>query len=144
MGISGMHREPIIFVVGSALPQGQVALEDTLRGRYLEGYRIVAPAVDTDATSIMNWLLEEGEQIALFVYEQPAETGERPRFLDESGALFPDAHRLLLANSPDVDPAYFAPHTDVAHQSILYSWNPPEQKLYPVLDELLAEWRATV
>src|SRR5688572_21409584 len=102
MGISGMHREPIIFVVGSALPQGQVALQDTLRGRYLEGYRIVAPAPDTDPTSIMNWLLEEGEQIALLVYEQPLESGARPLFLDQCCVLYPDAHILLLANRPDV------------------------------------------
>ena len=75
---------------------------------------------------------DQGAQIALLIYEG----GAGVPFLSESGAFYPEAGRLLLADALDDSAAL--------DYSLLTSWTPPETHLYPMLDELLAEWRASV
>jgi CBS domain-containing protein len=108
-----MEQAPIIFVVSEV----SGSLEDSLRQRYVEGYRIVVTPAENDPLNLLRVLREQQTQIALLVYEGEAGAA----FLNEGGALYADAGKLLLTE-----------------------WTPPETQLYPVLDELLAEWRASV
>ena len=123
-----MEQAPIIFVVSQ--PSG--SLEDTLRQRYVEGYRIVVTLADANPLDLLRLLREQEAQIALLVYE--GADGEA--FLSDSGALYAEAGRLLLADTPT--------NLNMPDCALVQSWSPPEVHLYPVLDELLAEWRASV
>jgi CBS domain-containing protein len=123
-----MEQAPIIFVVSQ--PSG--SLEDTLRQRYVEGYRIVVTPAEANPLHLLRLLRDQEAQIALLIYE--GTDGET--FLSEGGALYSEAGRLLLSETP----------TDLVAPdcALMQSWSPPEINLYPMLDELLAEWRASI
>ncbi|MBI1258593.1 MAG: CBS domain-containing protein [Chloroflexi bacterium] len=123
-----MEQAPMILVV-SQIRQQAGALEEKLVQRYVEGYRIVFTSADADPMNFVRLLRDEQAQIALLIYEGD----DGADFLSASAALYPETARLLLG---DGDSAL-----DVAR---LTDWRPPETHLYPVLDELLAEWRASV
>jgi predicted transcriptional regulator len=136
-----MRREPIIFVVNNVPTDESLSLEDTIRARYVEGYRIMASTSGFETISLVQAIRERGEQIALTIYAQHDQQEDDTRLLNHIHSLFLDSYFVLLTNAPDEMPV-FATNSDAAHQSILDSWNPPEYKLYPILDDLLAEWRA--
>lgn len=121
-----MNREPLIVLVSA---QAGGVLEQTLRHRYLEGYRILVTLPDANPTIVGAALAEQGEQIALFV----CEGAQGSAFLEQCMGVFPNARKLMLAAS--------AP---VAVDAVMPDWLPAETRLYPVLDELLADWRASM
>lgn len=121
-----MTREPLIILVSAAADS---TLEHALRSRYLEGYRIHAASPGADALSSVQG---ENDSIALFVFESCA--GE-DTLIDQCAALYPTARRLMIDRS-GVQPQ--------AIEYLLQDWSPPETQLYPLLDELLAEWRVAV
>lgn len=143
-----MHPEPIIFLVSHP---GQISgsLEEILRQRYVEGYRIVVtfPDLDplSDPLSILHQYRQDSEQISLVIYEQRGESDEQGiAFLDDTKRLYPHSRRLLLTESPDPKAAVMAVNRTVIDYYLAKPWDPVEIKLYPVLDELLADWRASV
>lgn len=128
-----MQREPIIFIVSDHADPSMPSLEDLLRGRYFSGYRIVAVTPQLALSSTLRQYREQGEQIALFLYDQQTDSADGGIFLDWSGALYPQAAKLLLTNDSAAESAFPALRHDL-----------PEERLYAVVDELLAEWRASV
>ncbi len=137
-----MQREPIIFLVSNRFTDANDSLEETLRQRYVEGYRIVAVLPETDLSYMLHDYREQGEQIALFVVEQQGAEGVA--FLEKSASIYPDAGKLLITDYPDPEVAMLMVNQDVVDYYLVKPWNPADKKLYPVLDELLAEWRASV
>src|SRR5688500_9830882 len=135
-----MQREPIILLV-SATPHD--ALEDALRQRYTEGYRIVSMA-EADSMRQLSSYREQGEHIALLIYEQSEEGLPGAAFLEESRIVYPAARRLLITEFPDPQAAMMRVNSNIVDYYLVKPWEPAEQKLYPVLDELLADWRASV
>jgi CBS domain-containing protein len=125
-----MNREAVIVLVS---PLAHGALEMTLRGRYAEGYRIHVTPPDADPDAPLRALLNRGEQVAMFVYEG----GQGTAYLDQCRAVYPDARKLMLAAAFSSDLANAVDH-------LADTWLPPETQLYPVLDELLADWRASM
>jgi len=124
-----MSREPLIILVS---PQINGELEHTLRSRYVEGYRIFVTPPVADVDALMSGLHEQGDEVALFVYE----SGDAfTRFLAGCAVVYPDARKLMIGSAGNrlktADP-------------VVENWSPPETQLYPVLDELLAEWRASI
>lgn len=114
-------------------PMVHGALEMTLRGRYSEGYRIQVIPPDADPDTALRAMLERGEQVAMFVYEGR----QGVSYLDQCRVVYPDARRLMLdATSPD--------NIVSVVDYLAETWLPPETRLYPVLDELLADWRASM
>ena len=83
-----MQREPIILVVSTAMRH---SLEDTLRQRYTEGYRIVS-IDELGSLRLLSTYREQGEHIALLIYEQSAEGLQGSAFLEES--------RFLISRCP--------------------------------------------
>jgi CBS domain-containing protein len=128
-----MQPEPIIFVVNDLPDSAHNTLEERLRQRYIAGYRIVVSPYLLDLAQTLHQYREQGEQIALFVYEQQMESNDSAIFLDQSGIIYPEARQLLLTDYPDPDTLV-----------LTISRNTPETNLYSLLDELLAEWRASV
>ena len=128
-----MHREPLIMLISAGT---DAALERALRQRYVEGYRITVVASDADAVTTLRPLRDQGEQLALLIFEQPVQTPNATIFLELSRALYPDARKVRLADDAD--------NPDKFDYTIAQAWAPAETKMYPVLDELLADWRASV
>ena len=119
------------------------AVERDLRKQYRARYRIVTAASGQEALDAARELKRRGAPVALFLVDQrmPMMTGTQ--LLSELRKLFPDAKRVLLTAYADTDAAIAAINDIGLHHYLMKPWDPPEQRLYPVLDDLLEEWSAS-
>jgi thioredoxin reductase (NADPH) len=134
--------KPVVLAVDDDAPVLR-AVERDLRTRYGADYRVVAANSGAEALEAVRQLTVRGGAIALFVVDQrmPGMTGIE--FLTQALELQPDAKRVLLTAYADTDVAITAINEIRLDQYILKPWDPPEEKLYPVLDDLLSDWSAT-
>ncbi|WP_066363362.1 FAD-dependent oxidoreductase [Herbidospora mongoliensis] len=119
------------------------AVSRDLRRRYGDRYRIVRADSGEAALEALREIKLRGEQVAVLVadYRMPQMNGIQ--FLETAMDLFPLARRILLTAYADTEAAIDAINlVDVDHY-LLKPWNPPEEKLYPVIDALLDAWIAT-
>ncbi|MFI5491432.1 FAD-dependent oxidoreductase [Actinoplanes sp. NPDC051859] len=119
------------------------AIARDLRRRYGEHYRIIRAASAADALDALRDIKLRGGRVAVLLadYRMPQMNGIE--FLEQAMDLFPHARRALLTAYADTDAAIQAINVvDVDHY-LLKPWDPPEEKLYPVIDALLESWRAT-
>jgi thioredoxin reductase (NADPH) len=118
------------------------AIEHDLRTKYRREYRVVAAASGREALEAVRQLKQRSVPIALFLVDQrmPEMTGTA--FLAEAMKLFPDAKRVLLTAYADTDAAIAAINDVGVHHYLLKPWDPPEERLYPVLDDLVVDWAA--
>ncbi len=137
-----MATKPVILTVDDDVPVLR-AVERDLRARYREGYRIVAASSGADALEAVRQLTLRGSTVALFIVDQrmPQMTGIE--FLSQAVELQPDARRVLLTAYADTDVAIRAINDIRLDHYILKPWDPPDEKLYPILDDLLSDWSAT-
>ena len=137
-----MASKPVILTVDDDLPVLR-AVERDLRTRYGQDYRIVAANSGAEALEAVRQLTQRGSAIAVFVADQrmPHMTGAE--FLAAALELQPDAKRVLLTAYADTDVAIRAINEIRLDHYILKPWDPPEEKLYPILDDLLSDWSAT-
>jgi thioredoxin reductase (NADPH) len=119
------------------------AVERDLRSRYGRDYRIVAASSGDEALEAVRQLTLRGSAVGLFLVDQrmPKMTGIE--FLSQAIELQPDSKRVLLTAYADTDVAIKAINEIRLDHYILKPWDPPEEKLYPVLDDVLADWSAT-
>jgi thioredoxin reductase (NADPH) len=116
------------------------ALARDLRRRYGDRFRIVRTGSGDEALGTLRRLLGEGSTVAVLLadYRMPEMNGIQ--FLEAAMDVFPAARRVLLTAYADTDAAIQAINVvDVDHY-LLKPWDPPEEKLYPVLDELIDVW----
>jgi thioredoxin reductase (NADPH) len=134
--------KPVILSVDDDVPVLR-AIERDLRARYGKEYRIVAASSGAEALDAVRQLTVRGSAIGLFVVDQrmPQMTGIE--FLQQAIELQPDAKRVLLTAYADTDAAIRAINDIRLDHYVLKPWDPPEEKLYPVLDDLIADWSAT-
>ena len=113
-----------------------------LRAHYAKTYQIVAADSGKAALEITASLKKRNQPIALFLVDQrmPQMTGTD--FLAEAGEIFPDAKRVLLTAYADKDVAIQAINDIQLDYYLMKPWEPPDQLLYPALDELLSDWQA--
>ena len=132
---------PVILVVDDD-PQVLRAVERELRGRFGGDYRVVAAGSGTDALDAIRRLTLRGTPVALLVVDQrmPGMTGVE--LLKSSLVLLPDAKRVLLTAYADTDVAIRAINEIGLDQYLLKPWDPPDERLFPALAELLDDWRA--
>ena len=137
-----MAAKPAILAVDDDAPVLR-AVERDLRARYGADHRILAAGSGAEALEIVRELTRRGDPIALFVVDQrmPVMTGIE--LLAEALPLQPDAKRVLLTAYADTDIAIRAINEIRLDQYLLKPWDPPEERLYPVLDDLLADWTAS-
>jgi thioredoxin reductase (NADPH) len=114
-----------------------------LRRRYGEEYRIVRADSGDEAMDALRELKLRGDQVAVLLadYRMPQMNGIE--FLEQAMDLFPLARRVLLTAYADTDAAIEAINVVDLDHYLLKPWNPPEEKLYPVVDALLDAWIAT-
>src|ERR1700754_283038 len=124
-------------------PSVSRAIARDLRRRYGEEYRIIRASSATEALDALREIKLRGHRVAVMLadYRMPQMNGIE--FLEQAMDLFPNARRALLTAYADTDAAIQAINVvDVDHY-LLKPWDPPEEKLYPVLDALLDAWDAT-
>ena len=122
-------------------PSVSRAVARDLRRRYGEEYRIVRADSGEEALQAIREVMLRGEQVAAILadYRMPRMNGVD--FLEEAMDLVPQARRALLTAYADTNAAIAAINVvDVDHY-LLKPWEPPEEKLYPVVDELLETWQ---
>ena len=133
--------KPAILTVDDD-PEVLRSVERDLRQRYAEKYRILRADSGKAALEALDQLKKRSDPVALFLVDQrmPQMTGVA--FLTEAVKLYPDARRTLLTAYADTDAAIRAINDARIHHYLLKPWDPPEQNLYPVLDDLLEDWQA--
>ncbi len=138
----GHMANPAILTVDDD-PAVSRAVSRDLRRKYGDRYRIVRADSGESALEALREIKLRGEQVAVLVadYRMPQMNGIQ--FLEAAMDLFPLARRILLTAYADTEAAIDAINlVDVDHY-LLKPWNPPEEKLYPVVDALLDAWIAT-
>jgi thioredoxin reductase (NADPH) len=134
-------NRPTIVTVDDDVPVLR-AIERDLRSRYAKDYRILAAPSGAEALDAVRELTVRGDPVALFVVDQRMAAMTGIEFLTEAIDLQPDARRVLLTAYADTDVAIRAINEIRLDQYLLKPWDPPEERLYPVLDDLLADWSA--
>jgi len=132
--------KPILLAIDDDTSVLEAVVQD-LRRHYGQNYRIVRAASGAAALDICRQLLERKETVALFLSDQrmPGMTGVD--FLQQALKLYPDAKRVLLTAYADTEAAIRAINAAKIHYYLNKPWDPPEEKLYPVLDDLLEAWK---
>ena len=130
---------PILLAVDDDISVLEAVVQD-LRRKYAQAYRIVRAASGQAALDTCTQLKERGDAVALLLSDQrmPGMTGVD--FLSRAMQLYPDAKRVLLTAYADTEAAIRAINTAKIHYYLNKPWDPPEDKLYPVLDDLLVSW----
>ncbi|CAA9330281.1 MAG: Thioredoxin reductase [uncultured Nocardioidaceae bacterium] len=118
------------------------AIARDLRRRYSDDYRVVRAESAADALEALRELTLRGEATALLLadHRMPGMTGVE--FLEQAMDLVPAAKRVLLTAYADTDAAIRAINDVDLDRYLLKPWDPPEEQLYPTLDELLEQWRS--
>ena len=136
-------KKPVILTVDDDLVV-LGAIERDLRAHYRTDYRVMKAASGAAGLEAARELATRNTPIALFLVDQrmPGMTGTE--LLREVIKLHPDSRRVLLTAYADTDVAISGINEIGLDHYLMKPWDPPEQRLYPVLDDLLAEWRARV
>jgi thioredoxin reductase (NADPH) len=132
---------PFIVIVDDDI-QVLRAIQRDVRNRYREDYRILATESAREALEAIKELTLKNETVALFISDQRMPEMEGIEFLEKARALYPEAKQVLLTAYSDIEAAIRAINTVKLDYYLLKPWDPPEEKLYPVLTDLLNEWQA--
>jgi len=132
---------PILLAVDDDASVLEAVVQD-LRRQYGAEYRIMRAANGQAALDTLSQLKERQEPVSLLLSDQrmPGMTGVD--FLERSRKLYPEAKRVLLTAYADTEAAIQAINSARIHYYLNKPWDPPEEKLYPVLSDLLEDWRA--
>ena len=131
----------ILLAVDDDISVLEAVVQD-LRRHYGENYRVVRAGSGQAALDTLRQLKARDESVALLLSDQrmPGMTGVE--FLEQAREIFPEARRVLLTAYADTEAAIRAINTARIHYYLTKPWDPPEEKLYPVLDDLLGDWKA--
>src|SRR4051794_22694828 len=119
------------------------SIERDLRRRYSDRYRVLSANSGQAALSTVEKLIERGDPVALFVVDHRMPQMDGVEFLSRAVKLFPDSKRVLLTAYADTDAAIRAINDVKLNHYLLKPWDPPEEHLFPVLDDLLEDWQAS-
>ncbi|MFN2275430.1 MAG: FAD-dependent oxidoreductase [Anaerolineales bacterium] len=133
--------KPILLTVDDE-PHVLNAIERDLRARYAEAYRVLKANSGAQALELTREVKGRGEPLALFLVDQRMPGMSGTEFLAKTQDLFPDSRKVLLTAYADTDAAIASINQIGLDYYLVKPWDPPEQHLYPVLDDLLGEWQA--
>src|SRR6476660_4111449 len=118
------------------------ALHRDMRHEYHEDYRVVATESASEALDLLKELKLKNETVALFISDQRMPEMEGIEFLQKTKEIYPEAKCVLLTAYSDIEAAIKAINDIKLDHYLMKPWNPPEEKLYPVINELLNDWQA--
>ena len=125
-------------------PQVLNAVERDLRKQYGRDYRIIKAGSGAEALETLRQLKQRSTPVALFLVDQRMPYMSGTEFLIEAVKFYPDARKVLLTAYADTEAAITSINTLGLDYYLMKPWDPPEQNLFPVLDDLLSDWAATV
>lgn len=133
--------KPVILTVDDDLNVLQAVSRD-LRHQYGDRFRVVRADSGQAALEILEQLKLRNEFVALFLVDQRMPHMSGVEFLEQALEVYPNAKRALLTAYADTDAAIRAINTTRIDYYLLKPWDPPQERLYPVLDDLLDDWFA--
>ena len=136
-------ENPVILTIDDE-PQVLKAIERDLRDRYHSDYRIIKAQSGVEGMELLKKLKQRGMNVALFLVDHRMPQMNGTEFLANAIPFYPEAKKVLLTAYADTDAAIASINEIGLDHYLLKPWNPPEQHLYPVLDDLLDDWQATV
>jgi thioredoxin reductase (NADPH) len=136
------ERRPAIVAVDDE-PAVLAAVARDLRRGFGERYRILRAASGPEALELLRELRTRGERVALLVADQRMPGMSGTDYLVEARTIVPDAKRVLLTAYADTEAAIAAINDVALDYYLLKPWDPPEELLYPVLEDLLTTWESS-
>jgi thioredoxin reductase (NADPH) len=133
--------KPTILTVDDDLDVLEAIARD-LRKQYGDRFRIVRANSGASAMETLEQLKLRNETVALFLTDQRMPGMNGVELIEQAAPMFPQAKRVLLTAYADTNAAIQAINTARLDYYLLKPWDPPTEKLYPVLDDLLADWLA--
>ena len=119
------------------------AISRDLRRRYAEQYRILRADSGAAGLDTVRELKRRNDPVALFLVDQRMPHMNGVEFLEQAKDIYPEAKRAMLTAYADTDAAIQAINSAAVHYYLLKPWDPPEEQLYPVLDDLLDDWQSS-
>ncbi len=132
---------PVILAVDDD-PQVLAAVRRDLRNHYGSAYQVMAASSGAEALETVQELKNRSKTVAAFVVDQRMPEMSGTEFLMEADQVFPQAKRLLLTAYADTEAAIQAINDVGLDHYLLKPWSPPEDRLYPILDDVLDDWQA--
>jgi thioredoxin reductase (NADPH) len=134
--------KPILLVVDDD-PDVLNAIARDLRTRYGRDYRVLRAESGTAALGLLRELKERGTPVALLLSDQRMPGMDGVTFLSQTMEDLPKAKRAVITAYADTEAAIKAINESQVHYYLVKPWDPPEEKLFPVLDDMLEEWQAS-
>ena len=132
--------KPIILSVDDD-PQVLRAVVRDLKSKYRNEFKVLGASSGKEALETLPELKKRGEPVALIISDHRMPEMNGVDFLEKAKEIFPKAKRVLLTGYADTEAAIKAINEVQLNFYLLKPWDPPEQKLYPVIDELLEDWK---
>jgi thioredoxin reductase (NADPH) len=134
--------KPVLFTVDDD-PEVLRAIERDLRSHYSDRYRVMRASSGSAALSTLRELKTRNNPVALLLADQRMPQMNGVGFLSEAMEIHPQAKRALLTAYADTTAAIDAINEARIHYYLMKPWDPPEEKLYPAIDDLLTDWNST-
>ena len=134
-------NKPILLIVDDD-PQVLAAVRRDLRSRYRESYTVMSAASGDDALNAMRELKSRGDSLAMLICDQRMPGMMGSEVLAKSRPIYPLARRVLLTAYSDIDAAVKAINEAHLDHYLSKPWDPPEERLFPAVDDLLDAWQA--
>lgn len=135
-------KKPIIFAIDDDSAVLRAVVRD-LREAYKKDYRILATESANEALDSLKNLKNKGEVVSLFLTDQRMPEMLGVEFLEKAKTFYPNAKRILLTAYSDTEAAIRAINEVQLDYYLMKPWDPPEEKLYPVVNDHLDEWQNT-
>ncbi|HVW14103.1 MAG TPA: FAD-dependent oxidoreductase [Mucilaginibacter sp.] len=133
-------NKPIIFSIDDD-PQVLRAIGRDIKAEYNADYKIISTTSAKEALDLLTDLKNTGDTVAMFLVDQRMPEMEGVDFLRQAIKVFPVAKRVLLTAYSDTEAAIKAINDVQLDYYLMKPWNPPEEKLYPVINDLLDDWQ---
>jgi thioredoxin reductase (NADPH) len=134
-------KRPIIFAIDDD-PQVIRAIARDLRSEYKKDYRILSTDSSQEALQSLEELKKQGEEVAIFLSDQRMPEMLGVEFLQQAKDFYPKSKKVLLTAYSDIDAAIKAINDVQLDYYLTKPWDPPKEKLYPVLNDLLDDWQS--
>ena len=123
-------------------PQVLAAVRRDLRTKYKDKYTVVGASSGEEAVIAIRDLKKAGESLAIVITDQRMPGIQGDEVLAQTRETYPVARRVLLTAYSDINAALSAINHAHVHYYLQKPWAPPEEKLFPIVDDLLEEWQA--
>ena len=134
--------KPVIWTVDDD-PDVLRAVERDLRRHYGDRYKVISADSGDSALEATKQLKRRNEPVALFLVDQRMPRMSGVEFLEKAIEFYPDAKRALLTAYADTDAAIRAINNVHIDHYLMKPWDPPEERLYGVVDDMLDDWQAS-